>query len=181
MLSLAPITFTAGILLVFFVPGYALVKALFPEWRLRSPDALRRGVEVATLAFVLSVVLTVLVGYALLEANPTGFQAAWSQPLLESVLAAVALVAFLVGWFRGAYAHDPPSIPNRSDTDAGEEGAWELSRELDQLQREERRIRHRLRTGSTSGSGSEDSEQELLRVRERVVQLQQQREAEYAR
>src|SRR5271154_4391397 len=101
----------AGLLLVFFVPGYTLTKATFPEWRLRGTDALLRVLETVTLALVLSVVLAILVGYALLAAAPGGFQASWSAPLLEACLAGVAVVGFVFGWYRGAYRRGPPPPP----------------------------------------------------------------------
>ncbi|MFY9717906.1 MAG: DUF1616 domain-containing protein, partial [Thermoplasmata archaeon] len=57
---------TVGGLLLFVVPGFTLARCLFPEWRFRGPDGARRALETATLAFVLSIALTVLVGSALL-------------------------------------------------------------------------------------------------------------------
>ncbi|MGA8543006.1 MAG: DUF1616 domain-containing protein [Thermoplasmata archaeon] len=169
----------AGLLLLFFLPGYTLTKATFPEWRLRGREALLRFLETITLAFVLSVVLTVLAGSALLAANPGGFQAYWTDPVLEALLAAIALVGFGVGWFRGAYRREPPSAPVR-ETGQGEEGAWELSRELDELRREERRIAHALRIGAQSASEEARLREELAHLRARRDELREQREAEYA-
>jgi hypothetical protein len=181
MVSVDPALAVAGLLLVFFVPGYAVVKATFPDWRVRGPDPLRRGLEIATLAFVLSVTLTVLVGYFLLDVGPGGFQASWSQPVLEAALAGVALVAFVIGWLRGAYGHEPPVRSRAEGSDDGAEGAWELTRELDRLRREERRLVHRLRAGPADGAAREESERELRRVRDAAGELQREREAEYAR
>ena len=176
-----PLLAAVGLLLLFFVPGYTVVKAMFPEWRVRGPDALRRGLEIGTLAFVLSVVLTVLVGYVLLAGTPGGFQAAWSQPVLEAALAAIAAVAFVAGWVRGAYGRTPPVGHAPATTDEGEEGAWEISRELDRLQREERRVLHRMRTAPADGAARDRAEQELRQIREKVGEIQRMREAEYAR
>jgi len=91
-----------GGLLLFVVPGFAVARALFPEWRFRGPDGTLRALETATLSFVLSVALTVLVGSLLLGLAPGGFAAAWSDPVLEVALAAVALVAVAAGVLRGA-------------------------------------------------------------------------------
>jgi peptidyl-tRNA hydrolase, PTH2 family len=91
----------AGGALLFFVPGFAVAKAVFPERRHTDPDGLLWLVELAALGFVLSVVLTVVVGYLLLVGSPGGFRADWSDPLLEACLAALALVAFVVGLFEG--------------------------------------------------------------------------------
>jgi|HubBroStandDraft_1064217.scaffolds.fasta_scaffold333812_2 hypothetical protein len=168
----------AGLFLVFFVPGYTLTKATFPEWRIRGPDALLRLVETVTLALVLSVVLTILVGYVLLAGAPGGFQAYWSDPVLETSLAAIAVVAFVFGWFRGAYRRDPPPAPTL-ETDAGEEGAWELTRELERLGREERRLNHLLRTRGGDPVAAGQVRDELNNIRSLRAQLQERREAQY--
>ncbi len=136
----------AGGALLFFVPGYAVTRAVFPEWRLSGPLALRRTVETVVLAFVLSVVLTVLVGYVLLSVAPGGFRATWSDPLLEAGLAAVALVAAAVAALEGAFSRTPPPS-RRPEVEAGERGAWEITVELEKLHAEERRLLRALRRG----------------------------------
>lgn len=166
----------AGILLVFLVPGYALTRAIFPEWRIEGFAATRRLLEMLTLSFVLSVVLTVLVGYLLLAAAPGGFQAYWNAPVLEAILAAVTLVGLVVAVVRGAFARTPP-IPSL-DPSGGEEGAWELMRRLDQLGREERRLQHALR--AQGGSESAYLRSQLEEIRAESAKLRRAREAEYA-
>jgi len=167
-----------GGLLLFFLPGYALTRSLFPEWRLRGPDGPRHALETVTLAFVTSVGLTVLVGFGILDLAPGGFSAAWSDPLLEGCLAAVAAVAFVVALLRGAWSRVPlpervPSPPN------GEEGAWEISRELERLDGEERRLRHALRVAPASSSESARFAAELELVRTEREELRRKREEEY--
>ncbi len=167
----------AGGALLFFVPGYALTRAVFPEWRLRGPGALRRGLETVVLAFVLSVVLTVLAGYLLLHGAPGGFAAGWGDPLLEAVLAGIAGAAALVAALEGAFARTPP--PARApDAGPGEEGAWELSRAVDRLGQEERSIVRRLRAEpeSDAATGLRARLEEIRRVREERLRAQ---EAEY--
>lgn len=169
----------AGLLLVFFLPGYALTKALFPEWRIRGTGALRRLVEIVTLGFILSIVLTVLVGYFELTFAPGGFRAYWTDPVLEVSLAAVALVAFVLGLARGAYRKEPPARAPPSPS-GGEEGAFELTHRLDLLSQEERRIRHTLRVSRSDPPERlrlESRLEELLGERE---ELERHREAEYA-
>ncbi len=167
----------AGILLLFFGPGYFVTKATFPEWRVRGDDALVRAIEIGTLSFVLSVALTVLVGYSLLVGGPQGFQAAWSDPVLEAVLFAIAILALGVGAVRGAYRAIPPV---RTPTSApGEEGPFELARELTRLDREEKRLHRELdRADTTEQQASLESQ--LGAVRARRTELQRRREAEYA-
>lgn len=169
--------FVAGIALLFFVPGYFVTKATFPDWRVRGEEALVRAIEIGTLSFVLSVALTVLVGYSLLVGGPQGFQAAWSDPVLEAVLFGIAVVAFGVGAVRGAYrAHPPLRAPALVP---GEEEPFELARELTDLDREERRLRRELdRAGSRERHA--DLQRQLVTVRARKTELQRRREAEYA-
>ena len=168
----------AGLLLVFFLPGFALTMATFPEWRVRGPDGLLRLLEIGTLSVVLSVVLTVLAGYVLLAAAPGGFQAYWSAPVLEALLAAIAAIGFAVGAVRGAYSRVPPrpTVPE----EAGEVGAWELLRELERLGREERRLTHQLRVAGAQTPEGARLRAELDAVAEERATLQRRREAEYA-
>jgi hypothetical protein len=132
----APLGWAVGLLLFFFVPGLALARAVFPERRFRGPDGLRGAVELAVLSLVLSVVLTVLVGYALLSVAPGGFSAAWDSPVLEGTLAVVAAGAFVVGLVEGAYARVPRRAP--PPRGPGMEGAWALSERLDRLRAQRR-------------------------------------------
>ncbi|HTS32889.1 MAG TPA: DUF1616 domain-containing protein [Thermoplasmata archaeon] len=168
----------AGILVLFFVPGYTLTKATFPEWRIRGSVATLRLLEVVTLSFVTSLALTVLVGYGLLTAGPDGFQAFWSDPLLETILAVIAAAAFAAGWFRGAYAREPP----RPAAGEAEEGSppWAVVHELDELRREERRVRHSLRRARTGSPEADALTAELDRIQAKTKRLQSHREEEYA-
>ncbi len=170
---------TAGLLLLFFLPGYTTTRAVFPEWRIRGADPWRRGVEVVTLSFVLSIVWTVVVGYVLLAFVPGGFQAPWTNPELQRdspiphgrrVHRRVACGGVRTGSAAGV---SPPGRPRG-------EGAWELSRELDRLAREERRIEHAIRVGGGSGPTAVDLEQQLSSLREESSRLRQEREREYA-
>ena len=167
-----------GLLLLFVVPGYAVTRAVFPEWRMRGENALRRGVEVLTLSFVLSVSLTVLLGYVLLSAFSGGFSAAWSDPLLEATLAAVTLVAGSVAYLRGAFARVPPIPPRWTEEEPGEEGAWEVTVELDRLAREERRLEHDLRRIGADPERTRVLRSSLEGVRAERESLERRREAE---
>jgi len=165
----------AGLLLLFFVPGYAITKATFPEWRVRGPAATLRLLEIATLSFVTSLVLAVLIGYLLLVAGPAGFQAYWTDPLLEAILAGITAVAFGLGWYRGAYRRTPPTGPPPEP--AGELGAWDFVEELDRLRRAERRVRHDLRRAATGSTDSARLRSELEGILSEAAELRSKREA----
>ncbi|HTT73778.1 MAG TPA: DUF1616 domain-containing protein [Thermoplasmata archaeon] len=168
----------AGGALVFFVPGYAVTKALFPDWRVRGAERSLRLLEIVTLSFVLSVVLTVLLGYLLLVAAPAGFQSYWSDPALEVGLAVVAATGLVAAVARGAFQRVPPA-PRAPEPSGGEEGAWELSRELERLAREERRLEHALRVHGAADAA--ELRARLDEIRAQRDSLAASREAEYAR
>ena len=166
----------AGVLLLFFLPGLGLVLAVFPEWRLHGPGSARTVLEAITLSFVLSVALTVLVGYLLLQAAPGGFQAYWTDPVLEVSLAAVAAVGFAVGAVRRAFPQgtEAPVPPSR-----GEEGAWELDRRLEHLGRRERSLERAIARGRVSDDRLPEARRELRALRSESEHLRREREDEY--
>ena len=170
-----PEAFLGGALL-FFVPGFTLARAAFPRLRLRGPDGLRGALETITLAFTLSVVLTVLVGFLLLRVAPGGFLANWSDPLLEACLGAIAVVALAVGLLEGGYACTLPPPPAR---EPGSEGPWELTRELDRLGAEERRLVRQLSNPRLDSEVPDELKERLDEVRSERRALQEHREAEY--
>lgn len=177
-MTLNPLEAVAGFLLLFVVPGYAVTRAVFPEWRMRGPAALATVVQIATLSFVTSIVLTILVGFVLLQ-GPTGFQAGWSDPWLEGILGAVALVAGVVGLLRGAYRREPPAAP-KPEPSPGEAGGWELIRELERTERERRRVAHELRK-APPGSREAGELQERRRALEiKSAELRRARESDLA-
>lgn len=161
-MSVSPIEAGVGILLLFVLPGLTLTQAIFPEWRFRGEVAIERAVTTAALALVLSVSLTVVVGFGLLNL-PVGFSAAWSNPLLEMVLAVVALAGAIVAWRRGAYRRVPPAAPPIESL-AGDDDGWAAIRGLEALAREERRLKHAIRTAPSDG--------EAARLRSRMDEVQ---------
>lgn len=134
----------AGFLLLFVLPGFTVTKAVFPEWRVRGDGGLRRATEIGALTLTVSAALVVLVGFGLENGTAAGFAATWSDPALEVSLAALAALAFGIGWQRGAYRRDPPAAPPAEPL-PGQEGAGELLRSFDRIRREERRLRRAAR------------------------------------
>lgn len=93
----------AALFLLFFLPGYMLVQAMFPRKGELDPefDLLYR----ITLSMGLSIVFTIFVCFGLnslgvSEETGMGYVTAW--PITLSLLW-VSLILFLIGWFRGAY------------------------------------------------------------------------------
>jgi len=91
-----------ALVLLFFLPGWTLINALFPrKGELdREYDALYR----ITLGIVMSIVVVILYGFGL---NSLGVQASglgyFNAGNLWSGLTVITVAFFLVGWWRGAY------------------------------------------------------------------------------
>jgi hypothetical protein len=170
----------AGLLLIFALPGYAITRATFPEWRLRGPEALLRAVEVGTLSLVLSVTVTILVGFVLGNLPGSSFQADWSDPLLEVVLAAITAVALVAAVLRGAFHRLPPPAPV-PEPDPGEGAPFALVRALEADRREARRLRHAIRLLKADDPQRARLEEELSATERRTQERLAAREAEYAR
>lgn len=168
-----------GGLLVFVLPGYSLTKALFPEWRVRGGGGWVRGVEIAALSLVGSVSITVLAGFGLLDVSPSGFQASWSNPTLEIILAAVTVAALGVAIVRGAFARVPPAGPTL-EPEPGVGGGWAVVRQLDGLAREERSLRRSLRQAPPGSEEEARLRKALDAVRELSESVRSARERELA-
>jgi hypothetical protein len=90
----------AGLVMVFFLPGYTLVALLFPRKGELDPeyDIVYR----LALGMGLSIVVAIFVGFALNAVSTESQGYVSSGPLWVSLLSLTALF-FLIGWLRGAY------------------------------------------------------------------------------
>ncbi|MCI4347328.1 MAG: hypothetical protein L3J97_01750 [Thermoplasmata archaeon] len=167
-----------GLLLLFGLPGWGVTKAVFPEWRLRGPEALLRTVEVGTLSVVLSVALTVLVGFGLGALPGNLFQVGWSDPLLESILAAMAGIALAVAALRGAFRARAPLGPVL-ESSPGEDAPFALVAELESNRREFRRLRHSLRQLSPGDPARPELARKVAALEEEFRRVRERRETEY--
>ena len=86
-----------GLLLVFFLPGFTLMRVLFP--RAEELDTEMGLLFQAVMGAVMSVVISVLVGFVLGSPMFEGFIALniWLS------LGGVSILFFILGWWRGAY------------------------------------------------------------------------------
>lgn len=86
-----------GLLLVFFLPGFTLMRVLFP--RAEELDTEMGLLFQAVMGAVMSVVISVLVGFVLGNPMFKGFIAlnVWLS------LGGVSILFFILGWWRGAY------------------------------------------------------------------------------
>jgi hypothetical protein len=90
-----------GLLLVFFLPGFTLVRVLFPRKEELNPEY---GLlyQIA-LGMVMSFVIVVLLGFVLTSiSKPTG-GGYFDAPTLWASLGGLTIFFFVIGWWRGAY------------------------------------------------------------------------------
>ncbi|HZY92814.1 MAG TPA: hypothetical protein VFG07_08640 [Thermoplasmata archaeon] len=167
-----------GLLLVFVLPGFTLAKAVFPEWRVRGRDAAMVAVQLLALSLVTSVAITILVGFALLVLPGQGFAASWSDPVLEGILVGVAVAGLVVGLVRGAYSHVPP-VARALEPSPGADDGWQLVERLHSVDRERRRLAHRLRVDPPSPEEAVRQREVLEALDREAAALRHQRESEY--
>jgi phage host-nuclease inhibitor protein Gam len=91
-----------ALILIFFLPGFMLVQALFPRKNeLHEEDDLLYRI---VLAIGLSIAITTLVGCVLgLFINPLTGKGFYDKPYIIATLLGISGILFVVGWYRGAY------------------------------------------------------------------------------
>ncbi len=174
-MALEPLEAIAGGALLLAAPGLAWCRALFPEWRLRGELAYLRAVETATMGVLLSLSLTVLVGYGLTFSSAAPFPAGWSDPILETILAAITGGGLVVAALRGGFAREPPRAPEPEPA-PGSDSPEPLLRDLARLQREVRRTQHALRVGAKAPNETARLEERLRELRGEMDELRVRRE-----
>jgi len=92
-----------GIVMVFILPGYVFVKALFPGKK--DLDKEYNELYVITLGMGLSIVVTILTGFFLnaLGTRPGTDKGYIASPYIDIALISFTLIMFWVAWFRGAF------------------------------------------------------------------------------
>ena len=92
-----------ALVLLFFLPGWTLINIVFP--RKGELDREYDVVYRVTLGIVMSIVVTILLGFALnaLGVNPATDMGYVTGPNLWAGLSVLTVLFFVVGWWRGAY------------------------------------------------------------------------------
>jgi hypothetical protein len=91
------IVMVVGFLLIFFLPGFTLMRMLFP--RAEELDTDMGLLFQMVLGSVMSVVISILVGFVLGSPVFKGFTAT----NIWLVLGTLTIVFFIIGWWRGTY------------------------------------------------------------------------------
>ena len=151
--TLATLQVVGALILIFFLPGYLLVNALYPrKGELdREYDTLYR----ITLGIVLSIAVTVLWSFLLnsFGVNPVTGLGYVLGPNVAAGLLGLSALFFVIGWWRGAYprmaklhqslARAAP--PSPSDFWANEDKDHKTVLRLQELATERERLRRQIR------------------------------------
>jgi len=91
-----------GILLIFFLPGFMLIKSLFPGPK--DLDKEYNTLYVITLGMAMSIVITILSGFVLGSIPPdSSGKGYFKSPYIEINLVVITLILFVVAWYRGGF------------------------------------------------------------------------------
>lgn len=92
-----------AVLLMFFLPGFMLVQALFP--RKNELDEEHDLLFRVVLGIGMSIVITALDGFVLgsLGVNPATDKGFWDPFYITLSLSLITIVLFFIGWYRGSY------------------------------------------------------------------------------
>lgn len=92
-----------AVLLMFFLPGFMLVQALFP--RKNELDEEHDLLFRVVLGIGMSIVITALDGFVLgsLGINPATDKGFWDPFYITLSLSLITIVLFFIGWYRGSY------------------------------------------------------------------------------
>jgi len=189
----------AGIVLIFFLPGYMLVKSLFPGSK--DLDKEYNTLYVVTLGMAMSIVITILSGFILgsIPPDPETEKGYFKSPYIETNLIVITVVLFVVAWYRGGFPimgklHPSllrvPKVEKELFKKSKDERVDELVLEFKELARRRERLKRDIRDSETKmrvQSASmrdhykrklERQREELEKVMERIKELEELRAEE---
>jgi hypothetical protein len=193
-----------GLVLIFFLPGYLLVKALFPgqneldkEYNLIYEIGLGMGLSIviAILDGFLLGSLHQLIGFRIVDGAEKGW---FDTPFIVSSLLLICLLLFAAGWYRGAFpwmgrlhpsltrvpaSEGPKARKERMDNLIKE--LWDLSRDREQLRREVRDFERKSRAHAAGMKAHyrkrlDESRRRLEEVDKKMKELEDRRADELA-
>lgn len=164
-----------SILLIFFIPGFLLVQALFPMRNEldEEDDWLYR----IALGIAFSIVITTLDGFILssIGINPDTGKGYWDTPYIFGSLIGISLVLFLIGWFRGAYpilgrktrVETPIKIPKKD-----KEQYYKIMERWKKLYKKLEKLNEQLRDGDFRNQ--KEHEGKITKITKEVKELEDQ-------
>ena len=130
----------ASILLIFFIPGFFLVQALFP--RKNELDEEDDFLYRIALAIALSIIITTFDGFVLgsLGVNPSTGKGYWDTPYIFGSLLLISVVLFIIGYYRGAYPLLGRRPPEEHPIKIPKKDKQEFYRLMDMWKKEQKKL-----------------------------------------
>jgi len=199
-----PLQVAFGLILIFFLPGYLLVKALFPgkneldkEYNVIYEVGLGMGLSIviAILDGFLLGSLHQLIGFRTVDGRQVGY---FDTPYIVTSLLLICLILFLAAWYRGAFPWMGRIHPSLARVPASEKPQarkermdkliiriWDLSRRREKLRRELRDSSRKARTHGPEMKAhykkkEDDVRAELAKVDAEMKELEEKRAEELA-
>lgn len=199
-----PLQVAFGLILIFFLPGYLLVKALFPgkneldkEYNIIYEIGLGMGLSIviAILDGFLLGSLHQLIGFRIVDGREVGY---FDTPYIVASLLLICLLLFIAAWYRGALPWMGRLHPSLARVPASEKPRarkqrmdaliikiWDLSRQREKLRRElrdsERKARaHGPEMRSHYRKKAEAARADLAGVDAQIKELEDRRAEELA-
>jgi hypothetical protein len=199
-----PLQMAFGLILIFFLPGYLLVKALFPgrneldkEYNLIYEIGLGMGLSIviAILDGFLLGSLHQLIGFRIVDGREVGY---FDTPYIVASLLLICLLLFIAAWYRGAFPWMRKLHPSLARVPASEKPQarkqrmdaliikiWDLSRQREDLRRQlrdsERKSRaHGPDMRSHYKKKAEEARAALAKVDGEIKELEDRRAEELA-
>lgn len=203
-MDINPLQVVFGLILIFFLPGYLLVKSLFPgkneldkEYNLIYEIGLGMGLSIviAILDGFMLGSLHQLIGFRTVDGRPVGY---FDTPYIVSSLLLISLLLFILAWYRGAFPWMARVHPGLARVPASERPAARKGRmdalilEIVGLSRERERLRREVRDSERKSRAHgpdmkayynkklEDSRARLAKVDAKMKQLEEKRAEEMA-
>jgi hypothetical protein len=168
-----------SILLIFFIPGFFLVQALFPiRNELDEEDDLFYRIA---LGIAFSIVITTLDGFILgsLGVNPSTGKGYWDTPYIIGSLLGISIVLFAIGWYRGAYpmlGRRPPDEAPIKIPDEDKDEFYNLMERWRSLQKELEKYNDQLLDGDVKDEKKQKqlisrTENELKDIEQQMIKM----------
>jgi len=188
-----------GILIIFFLPGFMLIKALFPGSK--DLDKEYNTLYVITLGMAMSIVITILSGFVLgsIPPDPATDKGYFKAPYIQINLIVITVILFFVAWYRGGFpimGRIHPSLLRVPKSEKAQfkkspnERVDELVLEFKELARRRERLKRDIRDSERKMLAQskamrdhykrkvERQKEELEKVKERIKELEELRAEE---
>lgn len=172
-----------AIVLLFFLPGYMVIKSLFPGKR--DLDNEYNEIYVFTLSIAMSIVISILTGFILASLPPDASGKGYLRsPFIEISLITITIILFIIAWHRGAFpwlgkVHPKLQKVIKEEEYTAEE-ILELAREREILTRRVKEYTRKMRTVSKSMRNhyerkKKEAVKKLREVEKRIEDIEEKR------